>query len=580
MKRTMSLVLVLAMLAMVFAFASADELQMSDVPGMTAPGVLPIVTEPTTLKIGTPQNVLVTDYDDNYMTKYAEELTGIDIEFDLYPGAETATYIDLMFASGNDLPDILAYGTNMSFATTYGAQGYLAPLTKYFDAENGLAYNFYNNDTLSEKNIADYLTFSTSPDGEIYVFSSFVDSAGDTPKLTGFINRLWLDKLGLEKPTTLDELYDVLVAFRDNDMDGDGDPTNEIPMLSSLGAWNGNIEELIINQFTYYNEDEFMAVKDGTVYAPFVTEEWQKAMIYMNKMVSENLLPAINFTITREELATITDSVDPEHAQVGVLYGAMVHSMPNYSSALAYDYMPILTGPEGASYAPIRAMRLNPIAFITTDCEKPEIAFRFLDFWTEKKNSAVTFYGPVGENWLCRDDDPAAFDAKYPNANQTYTSLGIAPYMVYNTDEGGHNIWSEENNFIWHMHFCCMLTFGNMASGATSGDFIESWDEAWEKQDLTGLKAYLSAQNVAINLTTKEHQPADVYANPVYSADELDQYNSSMTDIKTTVKEYIANFATGAKDPVNDWDEYVNALNSIGLEDYVALAQNVYDRTH
>ena len=59
-------------------------LPMSDVPGMTAPGVLPIVTEPVKLTIGLAQNSGVMDYEDNYMTKMIEEETGIDIEFYFY----------------------------------------------------------------------------------------------------------------------------------------------------------------------------------------------------------------------------------------------------------------------------------------------------------------------------------------------------------------------------------------------------------------------------------------------------------------------------------------------------------------
>ena len=55
MKKLTALVLALSMLLGVSAFAE-EALEMSDVPGMTAPGVLPIVTEPVTLTIGIPTN--------------------------------------------------------------------------------------------------------------------------------------------------------------------------------------------------------------------------------------------------------------------------------------------------------------------------------------------------------------------------------------------------------------------------------------------------------------------------------------------------------------------------------------------
>ena len=52
-----------------------------------------------------------------------------------------------------------------------------------------------------------------------------------------FINKAWLDQLGLEVPTTTEELYEVLCAFRDNDMNGNGDTTDEIPLELCEKNW-------------------------------------------------------------------------------------------------------------------------------------------------------------------------------------------------------------------------------------------------------------------------------------------------------------------------------------------------------
>ena len=48
-----------------------------------------------------------------------------------------------------------------------------------------------------------------------------------------FLNKQWLENLKLEMPTTLDELTDVLRAFRDQDANGNGDPSDEIPLTGS-----------------------------------------------------------------------------------------------------------------------------------------------------------------------------------------------------------------------------------------------------------------------------------------------------------------------------------------------------------
>ena len=53
-----------------------------------------------------------------------------------------------------------------------------------------------------------------------------------------WINATWIEQLGMEAPTTADELYAVLEGFRDEDMNGNGDTTDEIPLSWSKGIEN------------------------------------------------------------------------------------------------------------------------------------------------------------------------------------------------------------------------------------------------------------------------------------------------------------------------------------------------------
>ncbi|MCF0253329.1 MAG: hypothetical protein HUK26_03230, partial [Duodenibacillus sp.] len=82
----------------------------------------------------------------------------------------------------------------------------------------------------------DTLSLAKTLEGEIYGLPKF---QGKWPDCNGvmFINKTWLDKLGLEVPTTLSQLRDVLIAFRDNDCNGNGDPNDEVPM--DFNGWFG-----------------------------------------------------------------------------------------------------------------------------------------------------------------------------------------------------------------------------------------------------------------------------------------------------------------------------------------------------
>ena len=578
MKRTLTLVLaVLLAMSMMFA-ASADDLEMSDVANMTAPGVLPIVVEPTDLTIATAQNALVTDYDDNYLTKYVEEQTGIHVVWDLLPGAETGTVLDLRLASGETLPDIIAYNFGGSTAS-YGDQGYFIDLTGWHEK---YGYFFWNDAPgMEQSDYDEYFNRSKEADGAMYSYSFYTKALGDRQKDCIYINMQWLNKLGLEKPTNLDELYDVLVAFRDNDMNGNGDTADEFPMIGSLGAWNGYFQEQIINNFVYYNQDYMLDVEDDKVFAPFVTEEWQNAMIYLNKLCTEGLLAPVSFTMTREEYAQMLEAQTLEEQICGVIVGSTAHIRVDKSNPylLSYDYL----DPFEGQYTAERTANVTKWGHITCDCQIPEIAFRYMDFFAQEKVSVWTRYGaPVsimGEeaNMMWRADDPEAFDALYPNPGQTAMIVGFDAKYGTNPNGGAKDPWSNENNQIYNAHWFCLLpgaTYGASGTKTPADEFCNDWQSSWDAGDVSAHDGY-------VNAYLKHHLsilPDQVFVDPVYTLEELDQYNDTISTVQTYVKECIAGFATGAMDPVNDWDNYVAQCDAAGLQDWLKIAQDYWDR--
>ena len=73
---------------------------------------------------------------------------------------------------------------------------------------------------------------ATFPDGKMY---SFTKNLPLRPKSCNqpIINKKWLDNLGLEEPKNLDELYNVLKAFKEQDANGNGDTDDEIPFTAT-----------------------------------------------------------------------------------------------------------------------------------------------------------------------------------------------------------------------------------------------------------------------------------------------------------------------------------------------------------
>ena len=152
----------------------------------------------------------------------------IDIEFSVAQAGGFKEKMNLMFASG-DLTDIVTTGAGgtdrMDKATEalLGSQGLIIPLNEYIDSVSiGYSEAF--------KQLPGLREFITTPDGNIYSLPNVDGSLHIQFNNKLWLNTVWLDNLGLEKPTTTEELYQVLKAFKEQDANGNGDPNDEIPL--------------------------------------------------------------------------------------------------------------------------------------------------------------------------------------------------------------------------------------------------------------------------------------------------------------------------------------------------------------
>lgn len=76
-------------------------------------------------------------------------------------------------------------------------------------------------------------TMLQQSDGKIYTYMTNTQtSRNDSTSGVLFINKTWLDKLGLPVPATMDEYYEALKAFKKKDPNGNG-KADEIPRPSA-----------------------------------------------------------------------------------------------------------------------------------------------------------------------------------------------------------------------------------------------------------------------------------------------------------------------------------------------------------
>ena len=73
-------------------------------------------------------------------------------------------------------------------------------------------------------------------DGSVDIFCHWEPNMARSAYWGYAIRKDWLDRLGLEIPKTIDDLYAVLKAFKENDANGNGDANDEIP-FSCCNWW-------------------------------------------------------------------------------------------------------------------------------------------------------------------------------------------------------------------------------------------------------------------------------------------------------------------------------------------------------
>ena len=229
-----------------------------------------------------------------------EEQTNVHIDWTCFVSDQFSDKKNLALAQFGNLPDGL-FNAGMSDydLLRYAKQGIIIPL------ENLIDKYMPNLQAVFEK-YPEYRTMCTAPDGHIYSFpwieqlgsgKEAIQAIGDIP----YINKKWLDYLGLEIPTTTDELEQVLIQFRDHADDLKQEFSIEgdvIPMSFIIN--NGDQDpSILINGFgDGYGDtgDHFAVTDEGKVIYTTVQEGYKEGIKWLHKLVTENLIDPEAFT--------------------------------------------------------------------------------------------------------------------------------------------------------------------------------------------------------------------------------------------------------------------------------------------
>ena len=212
-----------------------------------------------------------------------------------------------------------------------------------------------------------------------------------------------------------------------------------VPSYVGGGA---QIDGFLMAPFQLTPNGDKLYVDDGIVtYAP-VQDGYREGLAWLAQMYSEGLINPESFTQDLANQVNVNES--GEEAKIGAFLGLRpgfacdLSTEPNSKKWEQYQSLAPLTGPDGqciAAWNPYE-MYQTGMTFISSNCENPEIAFRFVDYLATEEGSMRSANGVEGVHWRQAESGELDMDgkqAKYTlldadTTNQTWGQLcGLVP---------------------------------------------------------------------------------------------------------------------------------------------------------
>ncbi len=404
-KKLVSCMLIVGMAVSMTACGGADY-------GDHQKGVVNPDTTQTEFSIMGGMSALSTSYDDKIVLNQLQEETGISIDWNTM-SESLGEQVNIRIAGG-DLPDaFIGVGFNNYDMSRYGDDGTFIDLTPYITEE----YMPHRTKILEEN--PDIRSAITMDDGYIYglpagerMGTAGIGAEEDYSIYTipqfSMINKAWLDDLGLEMPTTLDELHTVLKAFKDNDMSAKyygNEPGSTIPMSTGFDqwCWGQNIFYAGFGFTNWPNDvcNDLVLRDDGKVEFICTTEQYRDALTYFHDWYAEGLMDVEMFS--QDDTQYIAKC---SQGYVGVATWWYIEElMGDYADD--YVFLPILDGPDGTHNVTVRTgggINSGQLC-ITKACKSPINLLKFFDRWYEPEIVMQLQYGPIGVYFTEQDEN-------------------------------------------------------------------------------------------------------------------------------------------------------------------------------
>ncbi len=475
--------------------------------------------------------------------KRLQEKTNVEIEWTAIQSDQWGDKITLNMANPKTLTDfIFTAGFGDSDLLKYADQGIIIPLEEYIDA-------YMPNLSAVFEKYPEYRTMSTDSEGHIWALP-WIEQLGSgktaiqTIDNMSFINKKWLDFLGLEMPTTVDEFEQVLIAFRDHasELQAEFNIDGSIIPMSCIVNDGGQDPCILINGFGegYGDADKgrHIAVTDDLKVICSATQQgFKDGIAWLHSLYEQGLIDPEAFT---QEWSTYVSK--GKSGRYGVCFSWDVANVDNLQDWVP---LPALTAdtrnitPQNGSFT---SGYDRGRCVVTAVAKNPALVCAWLDQMYDPFQSAQNNWGTYGE-----DDEFDIFElGENENGEEMlkHAPLGDAsPVEVREAEAVGGPLAILDEYY---------------------GVYVTCPDDAQYRLDW--IKDYYTP-----DMNTKY-----VYPNVFMSQEDTEELSNLQADIQKTINanksDWIMNGFTDA-----DWDQYLKDLDAYGLQDYLAIFQKYLD---
>ena len=492
--------------------------------------IFPIVDEPITLTLMVTRWGNQGPYADYAFTKAYEKLTNIKIDWIECTSAEAYKVKALAFQSG-DMPDAMLFITNTisdNDIHTYSKLGMFAELTDLIEeyAPNIKKLLYSRNDALA--------TCKTE-DGKIYTLPLISAEESYNTEGMWYVRQSWLDNLDLEMPKTTQDMYDMLLAFKNDDPNGNG-IADEIPMaISGLGMhlWSPwGID-------TWYGQN-YMAINDDAEVSFFpITDSAKNALQFYRSLWNADLLSHDAFEGNAAALKKLV-----AQGNVGLYPG--VDIVDYLSQDLCEDYVPMPFPSSGykAEFSGNASIATKPTSskhtiLISESCKYKKELMQWLDFLWTKEGTLLRTYGPADDGYYTVNDKGE----------------------IYINDSSIDRDWSRGPSWV-------LGSYGQRIPEANKPESEMTWQEKYEAE-------YLSFDNLSslYKSQTNKNKIGSLFFNETESASIV-----SLGDTYNDIYYQMRDFVTGARSIDTGWNTFVEEAIRKGVKETEDIYQQAWDR--